>query len=391
MANDITEANLTKRKRLLTLLMLAFSIAALAYGIHWFILGRHHETTDDAYVVGNLVGVTPRIGGTVVAVLADNTDFVQTGQVLARLDDADARLALARASADLGSAVRQVRQSYEGREQQSANIAVKQRELERTEADLVRREQAVAVQAVSREEVEHARAARDQARAELDLAHAQYAVSAAQVAGTTVTTHPAVKQAEARLREAYLALSRCIIPAPESGQIAKRSVQVGQQITAGMPLMAIIPLHQIWVEANFKEDQLQGMRVGQPAKLVSDLYGDSAPFNGKVAGLSPGTGSVFSLLPAQNASGNWIKIVQRLPVRIALDPQELAKHPLRVGLSMKVTVAADTAGSAVANTPATRYETHVYDVDEKEVSALIDGILKTNLGPATHGDAQPAR
>jgi membrane fusion protein (multidrug efflux system) len=384
MTMESQAANPNKRKRLLTLLAIVFAAAALAYGVHWFIHGRHHESTDDAYVAGNVVGVTPRIAGTVVAVLADNTDFVRAGQVLVKLDDADARLALARAGADLGEAVRHVRQTFEGRIQQGANLAVKRRELERSEADLVRREQAVAVQAVSKEEAEHARAARDQARSELDLARAQYAASEAQVAGTTVIAHPAVKQAEARLREAYLALRRCVIRAPESGQIAKRSVQVGQQVAAGAPLMAIIPLHQIWVDANFKEDQLQGMGIGQPVELVSDLYGNSVEFHGKVAGFSPGTGSAFSLLPPQNASGNWIKIVQRLPVRIALDPQELARHPLRVGLSMKVTVDTKTPGAPVAsaNAPTTRSETHVYDEDEDEnaVAALIRGILSANLG-----------
>ena len=372
------EDNPNKRKRLLLILALVFAAAAIAYGLHWYLHGRHHESTDDAYVAGNVVGVTPRIGGTVVAVLADDTDFVQAGQVLVKLDDSDARLNLARASADLGETVRQVRESFAGRAQQDANLALKQRDLDRAEADLVRREQAVAVQAVSKEEAEHARAARDLARSELDLARAQYAATEAQVGGTTIASHPAVKQAEAKLREAYLALGRCVIRAPESGQVAKRSVQVGQQVAPGTPLMAIIPQTQIWVEANFKEDQLQGMGIGQPVRMVSDLYGNSVEFHGKLAGFSPGTGSVFSLLPPQNASGNWIKIVQRLPVRIALDPAELAKHPLRMGLSMKVTVETKMPGPALASAATTRMETHVYDEDEKAVKALIQGILRSN-------------
>ncbi len=364
------------RKRRLLLLALVFSAAGLAYGVHWFWHGRHHESTDDAYVAGNVVGVTPRIGGTVVAVMADNTDFVRSGQILARLDDADARLALARASADLGEAVRQVNQTFAGRAQQDANLAVKQRDLDRAEADLARRDLAFAAQAVSREEAEHARATRDQTRAELNLARAQYAAAEAMVGGTSLAAHPAVKQAEVRLRETYLALGRCIIRAQEDGQIARRSVQIGQQVSAGTPLMAIIPQAQIWVDANFKEDQLQSMGIGQPVQLVSDLYGDAVMFHGKVAGFSPGTGSVFSLLPPQNASGNWIKIVQRLPVRIALDPAELGKHPLRLGLSMKATVETATPGAAQAGT--THMETHVYDEDEKAVAALIRGILRTN-------------
>ncbi|WP_296818824.1 HlyD family efflux transporter periplasmic adaptor subunit [Thiobacillus sp.] len=271
--------------------------------------------------------------------------------------------------------MRRISQTFEAHVQQAANLAVKQRTLEQAEADLVRRERAVAVDAISREEAEHARAARDKARSELDLARAQLAASKAEVGGTSVATHPAVKQAEARLREAWLALSRCEIRAPADGQVAKRSVQIGQQVAPGMALMAIVPMTQLWVEANFKEDQLKGMHIGQPVQLVSDLYGSGTTFHGTVAGLSPGTGSVFSLLPAQNASGNWIKIVQRLPVRIALDTKELAEHPLRVGLSMKVEVDTAAAGKTDSH-PATRYVTPVEDASGAD--ALIRSILRAN-------------
>ncbi|TCJ16388.1 HlyD family efflux transporter periplasmic adaptor subunit [Parasulfuritortus cantonensis] len=371
-------ANPAKRKRLLLILGLVFLAAALAWGGHWYLHGRHYRSTDDAYVAGNLIRVTPRIAGTVVAVLADDTDTVKQGQVLVQLDDADARLALDKAEADLAETVRQVARSFTLPGQERANLAVKQRRLDQAEADLARRERAVALDAVSREEAEHARAARDQARSELDLARAQLAAADAEVAGTTVTGHPAVKQAEARVREAWLALNRCAIRAAVDGQAAKRSVQVGQQVKPGDPLMALVPMTQLWVEANFKEDQLKGMAVGQPVTLVSDLYGDRVPFHGTVAGLSPGTGSVFSLLPAQNASGNWIKIVQRLPVRIALDPAELARHPLRVGLSMKAEVATAAAGRAGA--PAgTRYATPVYGEDLQGADAAIRAIVQANL------------
>jgi membrane fusion protein (multidrug efflux system) len=369
------QANPAKRKRLLSMLALAIAIAALAWGVHWYLHARNHEGTDDAYVAGNLVRVTPRVAGTVVAVLADDTDAVQQGQVLVRLDDTDARLALDKAEADLAETVRQIRQTFEARSEQAANLAVKQRNLAQAEADLARREQAVSVQAVSREEAEHARAARDKAKSELDLARAQLAAAEAAVAGTHVKTHPAVKQAEVRLREAWLALQRCAIRAPEAGQVAKRSVQVGQQVAPGTPLMAVVPTTQLWVEANFKEDQLDDVRVGQPVQLVSDLYGSGTTFHGTVVGLSPGTGSVFSLLPAQNASGNWIKIVQRLAVRIALDPRELAKYPLRVGLSMMVEV--DTTGKGKAQAlPETRYAMPVEDT--RGADALIRAILRAN-------------
>jgi len=369
------EANPAKRKRLLTILAVIFLVAGAIWGVRWFLHSRGHETTDDAYVAGNLVRVTPRIAGSVMAVLADDTDFVRQGQIVVKLDDTDARLALARAEADLGEIVRRISQTFEAHAQQAANLAVKQRTLEQAESDLARRERAVAVDAISREEAEHARAARDKARSELDLARAQLAASKAEVGGTTVATHPAVKQAEARLREAWLALNRCEIRAPAEGQVAKRSVQIGQQVAPGAALMAIVPMTHLWVEANFKEDQLKGMRIGQPAELVSDLYGSDRTFHGTVVGLSPGTGSVFSLLPPQNASGNWIKIVQRLPVRIALDPRELAEHPLRVGLSMTVEVETRAAGKKEAPS-ATRYVTPVEDATGAD--ALISSIVQAN-------------
>jgi membrane fusion protein (multidrug efflux system) len=369
------EANPAKRKRLLSILAAIFLLAVVVWASRWFLYSQGHETTDDAYVAGNMVRATPRIGGTVVAVLADDTDFVKQGQVLVKLDDTDARLALDKAEADLAETVRRISQAFDAHAEQAANLAVKQRILEQAQADLTRREQAVAVQAVSKEEAEHARAARDKAKAELDLAQAQLAAANAVVTGTSVASHPAVKQAEARLREAWLTLGRCEIRAPADGQVAKRSVQIGQQVAPGTVLMAIVPMAQLWVDANFKEDQLEGMVIGQPVQLVSDLYGSDFTFHGTVAGLSPGTGSVFSLLPPQNASGNWIKIVQRLPVRIALDPKELAQHPLRIGLSMKVDVETSAPGKAGA-LPAIRYETPVEDATGAD--ALIRSILQAN-------------
>jgi membrane fusion protein (multidrug efflux system) len=369
------QANPEKRKRQLTILALIFLVAGVAWGIHWYLHDRNRETTDDAYVSGNLIRVTPRVAGTVSAILVDDTDPVKQGQILVKLDDTDARLALDKTEADLGETVRRISQTFEARSQQAANLAVKQRTLEQAEADLARREKAVAVQAVSKEEAEHAHAARDKAKSELDLARAQLAASDAEVAGTSIETHPAVKQAEVRLREAWLALNRCEIRAPSDGQIAKRSIQIGQQIAPGTTLMAIVPMTQLWVEANFKEDQLEHMSIGQPVELVSDLYGSDFTFHGTVIGLSAGTGSVFSLLPAQNASGNWIKIVQRLPVRIALDPKELTDHPLRVGLSMKVEVETGLAGKK-ENPVVTRYETPVEN--SKGADALIRSIVQAN-------------
>lgn len=371
------QANPARRKQLLILFSVIFLFAAAAYGAYWFWHGRNHQTTDDAYVTGNLIRITPRIGGTVIAVMVNDTDQVKQGQVLVRLDETDARLALDRAEADLAETVRTISKSFQTRSQQSANLAVKQRAFEQSVIDFERRQEAAALLAISKEEADHAQAARDQARSELQLARAQLAAANADVAGTSIADHPAVKQAEARLREAWMSLRRCVIRAPEEGQVAKRSVQIGQQVSAGNALMALVPMTRLWVEANFKEDQLKNMKVGQPAQLISDLYGSDVTFEGTVVGLSPGTGSVFSLLPAQNASGNWIKIVQRLPVRIELDPEQLAAHPLRVGLSMKVEVKISAQDQAAARTPA-HDQTPVFEDDVNGVEERIRSIIEAN-------------
>ncbi len=368
----------SRRKQLLTILSVIFLFVAASYGVYWFLHGRNHQTTDDAYVTGNLIRITPRIGGTVIAVMADDTNQVRQGQVLVRLDETDAKLALDKAEADLAETVRTISKSFQTRTQQSANLAVKQRAFEQSVIDFERRQKAAALLAISKEEADHAQAARDQAKSEMQLARAQLAAANAEVAGTSVANHPAVKQAEARLREAWLTLRRCVIRAPEDGQVAKRSVQVGQQVSAGNALMALVPMTQLWVEANFKEDQLRNMKIGQPVKLVSDLYGSNVTFTGTVVGLSPGTGSVFSLLPAQNASGNWIKIVQRLPVRIQLDPEELTAHPLRVGLSMKVEVKTSVTEQVHPASPP-HYQTPVFEDDLQGVEERIEAIIGANL------------
>jgi len=376
--------NSSKRSRALVILTLCFILIGLGYGVYWWIHGRHHETTDDAYVAGNLIRVTPRIAGTVVAVYADDTDLVQRGQLLARLDDADARVALAAADARLAGTVRQVKQMFSAVDQGRANVAIKEESLRQAEADAARRGGAAAADdAVSREELEHTVSALKRAQSELRLANSQLEGALAQVANTDVERHPAVKQAEAQVREAFLNLRRCEVRAADSGYVAKRTAQVGQQAAPGITMMVVVPLRQVWVEANFKEDQLQRMRIGQAVALKSDLYGSGVTLHGKVAGLAAGTGSVFSLLPPQNASGNWIKIVQRLPVRIALDPAELAKYPLRLGLSMKAVVeTADAAGESLAKVSPSgpRYETAVYGDDEKEAGQRMREIIAANLG-----------
>lgn len=388
MSEKTKKNNAAQRSRVLVVLVLVFLLAGVGYGAYWWLHSRNFETTDDANVAGNLIRITPRVAGTVVAVYADDTDLVRRGQLLARLDDADARVALAGAEAHLADTVRQVRQMFHAVEQSQANIALKQENLRQAQSDARRRgdaapDGAVGADAISREEREHADSALKRAQSELRLAESQFEGAQARVARTDPEHHPAVRQAAAQVREAFLNLERCAILAPESGYVAKRVVQLGQQIAPGTALMVVVPLRQVWVEANFKEDQLKRMRIGQAVEMKSDLYGSSVVHHGKVVGLAAGTGSVFSLLPPQNASGNWIKIVQRLPVRVALDPADLAKYPLRIGLSMKAEVETrDASGESLARVAPTgpRYETDVYVDDEKAAERRIAEIVFANLG-----------
>lgn len=369
-----------RRKRLLIRLALAFVLIGIVYSAYWFLIGRFSETTDDAYVAGNVVGVSPQISATVVAIDADETDLVQQGQSLVRLDDTDTQIALDQAKASLAQTVRQVRQMFDNVGRLRATVRLRETDVARTKEDLARRETLVAAQAVSQEDVEHAKTAYEGAQAALRVAQHDYQAAVALVAGTTVQHHPLVEEAKARLRAAYVAWERHAILSPVSGYVAKRSVQVGQRVAPGTPLMAIVPLNQLWVDANFKEDQFANIRIGQPVTMTADLYGGSVVYHGKVLGVGAGTGSAFALLPPQNASGNWIKIVQRIPVRISLYPSELARKPLRIGLSMKVDI--DThrrSGDILARTPTRQvlYSTAVPS-DIAAADKLISSIIRAN-------------
>ena len=333
MSND-----LPNRRKLLALVIGAFVVGAVGYTAYWALVLRHSEATDDAYVNGNVVQITSQVPGTVIKIQADDTDFVKAGTTLVQLDTADARVALDEAESQLAKTVRQVRNLYVTSGQLDATVHQREAELTRAQQDFQRREQLAAIGAVSGEEIQHARDTLRGAEAATTAARQQLAAHQALVDRTTVEDHPDVRNAAARLREAYLAYSRTALPAPVSGYVAKRSVQLGQRVSPGAPLMAVVPLDQVWVDANFKEGQLKSMRVGQPVALTADLYGGKLEYHGRVAGFGAGTGGAFALLPAQNASGNWIKIVQRVPVRIALDRAELEAHPLQVGLSMQVKV-----------------------------------------------------
>ncbi|KVG86880.1 hemolysin D [Burkholderia ubonensis] len=370
-----------KRKRMMTLLVAVIVIAAIAYGLYYFLVARFHESTDDAYVNGNVVQITPQVTGTVIAVKADDTQTVKAGDSLVLLDPADSQVALQQAEANLAQTVRQVRGLFVNDDQYRAQVALRQSDLSRAEDDLRRRLAVAQTGAVSQEEISHARDAVKSAQASLDTAQQQLASNRALTANTTIASHPNVLAAAAKVRDAYLTNARNTLPAPVTGYVAKRSVQVGQRVSPGTPLMSVVPLNAVWVDANFKEVQLNHMRIGQPVELTADIYGSSVVYHGKVVGFSAGTGSAFSLLPAQNATGNWIKVVQRLPVRIELDPKDLEKHPLRIGLSMQVDVnIKDESGNQLGNVQNTVYQTDVFAKYGDEANAEIARIVAENAG-----------
>jgi membrane fusion protein, multidrug efflux system len=336
--NSHPDAAGRRRWRMLAVSLTAFGGIGAAYAAYWAGVLRYHETTDDAYVNGNIVQITPQVSGTVVAVSADDTQFVKAGQTLVQLDQADAKVALDEAEAQLARTVREVRNLFATTAGLDAVVASRRTELAQVQQDYERRRQLGDSGAVSGEELQHARDAVKAAQSALASAQQQLVANRARVDGTTLDDHPDVRAASAAVRNAYLTYSRTTLPAPVAGFVAKRNVQLGERVSPGAALMAVVPLDQVWVDANFKEPQLAGMRVGQPVTVHADLYGSSITYHGTVAGFGAGTGAAFSLLPAQNATGNWIKIIQRVPVRIALDPQDLASHPLQIGLSMKVDV-----------------------------------------------------
>lgn len=339
-----------KRKKIMLTIGAIFGVAAIAYGAYWAMVSRYIEDTDNAYVQGNVVQITPQIASTVTKIYADDTAVVKAGQPLIALDTADADVALAQAEAQLAQTVREVRTLYASQAQASANVAVREAELARVKDDLARRKALAGSGAVSAEEIRHAESAVAAAEAALAAAKEQLASGRALTEGTSVAQHPNVQRAAARVQEAMLAQSRTILFAPVGGEVAKRSVQVGQRVNPGSPVMAIVPLDQFWVDANFKESQLRDMRVGQKVTLTADVYGGKVKYDGKVIGMAAGTGSAFALLPAQNATGNWIKVVQRVPVRIALEPKQLTEHPLRIGLSMHAEVDLhDQSGARLGN------------------------------------------
>jgi len=366
-----------KRKRQLLLLTLALIVVAIGLFLYWFLHARFFEETDDAYVGGNVVQISAQVGGTVTAIKADDTQVVKAGQQLVALDAADTKLALAQAEAALAQAVRQTRQTFLNNDTLAANVTAAETNLARARDDLQRRQAGIASGAVSQEDLSHAQDAVKNANASLEQARASLAANRALTDHTSVTEHPNVLQASTQVRNAYLNFARVNIVAPVSGFVSKRSVQLGQRIAPGNPLMAIVPLEQVWIDANFKEGQLKHIRIGQPVEVIADVYGSGVKYKGTVVGFSAGTGGAFSLLPAQNATGNWIKVVQRVPVRIALDPQEVQAHPLRVGLSTTATVDIHGDGKALEVAP-TNFQTNVYSDLGKQADEIVDRIISDN-------------
>jgi membrane fusion protein (multidrug efflux system) len=385
------------RKKALTGVTAVVLLAGLGYGAHWALVLNHFESTDNAYVQGNVVQITPQVPGTVLAISADDTDHVKAGQWLVRLDPADAQIALDQAEATLAQTVREVRTLYAnnktGQAQislRSADLARAQSEVARLQDDVNRRQPLLASGAVGREEFNHitaqlsaAKSSAAAARSGEQAAREQLAASQSLTEGTSPEQHPSVLRAGAKVREAMLALQRTELVAPVDGFVARRNVQLGQRVQAGAPLMSVIALNEVWVEANFKENQLKNLRLGQSVELFADVYGSQVTYHGSIAGMGAGTGAAFALLPAQNATGNWIKVVQRVPVRIQLDKAELAAHPLRVGLSMDAKVdISQTDGPVLASdaaTPTAR-QTAVLASDSAAADALVQRIIAANLG-----------
>lgn len=403
-ANTVDNAALkmdaqTRRKKGLKAVALVVALAGAGYAAYYHFVSSHYEHTDNAYVQANIVQITPLVGGTVLTIGADDNDRVKAGQVLVKLDAADAQVALDQAQAQLAQTVREVRTLFANNAALTAQISLRQADVDkartevaRLQEDVTRRAPLLATGAVGKEEYNHATAQLNASRSALAAAESALAAAREQLAsnqslteGTSVAQHPNVARAAARVREAYLALHRVDLVAPVDGYIAKRSVQLGQRVQAGSPLMALVTLDQPWVDANFKESQLKNVRIGQEATLTADVYGQKVVYHGTVSGLGAGTGAAFSLLPAQNATGNWIKIVQRVPVRIALDAAEVKAHPLRVGLSMEVELdVSKQDGPMLAASPRQGVvaQTTVYDNQQRDAETLVHRIIQSNLGAA---------
>ncbi|WP_047276682.1 MULTISPECIES: HlyD family secretion protein [Pseudomonas] len=380
------------RKRKLWLGALALLVVLGIVGVWaWHELyGRWSESTDDAYVNGNVVEITPLVTGTVVSIGVDDGDLVHEGQVLLNFDPSDAQVGLQSAEANLARTVRQVRGLFSNVNGMKAQVAAQKSEVQKAQDNYSRRKSLAAGGAISQEELSHARDDLASAQSALRNAEQQLNTTTALVDNTAVANHPDVLAAAAQLRQAYLEHARTTLIAPVTGYVAKRTVQLGQRVQPGTALMAVIPLNQLWIDANFKETQLHNMRIGQPVEIESDIYGSDVKYSGSIDSIGAGTGSAFALLPAQNATGNWIKIVQRVPVRIHINADQLAQHPLRVGLSTVVEVNLhDQSGPVLAQQPPQKatFTTNVYEKQLADAEALIARLIDRNSAALSNAAA----
>ena len=374
-----------KSRRAPTIVLICVLAGLAAFGIYYFAVAHNEVETEDAYVNGNLVRLTPQVSGTVIGINTDETQFVEQGQVLVELDPHDTEVALAQAKANLGQTVRDVAQLFAQEARDAAAVSTQQTLYTQATQDLERDRTVFALHGVSDETLKHDEHTVRTAQSGLEQARATLTSTRAQIVGATPETHPRVLQAEANLRTAWLAAARTRVVAPTSGYVVRRAVQLGQQVTPGTEMLAIVPVDSVWIDANFKENQLRSLRIGQPVQVSADMYGSHVSYHGKVLGLVAGTGSALAVLPAQNASGNWIKIVQRLPVRVGLDPNELAQHPLLIGLSINVHVdVKDQSGAALSKQAAWKaaVSTDAYADQLSGVDVQIQEILASNLGRA---------
>ncbi len=370
-----------QRKKGLSIFILLLLLIAIGSAAYWFFFIKGFEETEDAYVSGNQVMVSAQVAGNIAKINVDNMDPVQAGDVLLELDDTNAKLSFEQAKSNLANAVRQISQLNYTVKQLKSAVRANEITLAQAQGNLNRRVQLVKDGAIDKESFQHAKEAVELAKANLMTSQNQLEANQALLLDGPLSEQPQIQNAVSNLKQAWLNLERTKIRSPIKGYVARRNAQVGQAVSVGGALMAVVTTDQMWLDANFKETQLTHMRIGQPVEIHFDLYGKDKTFDGKVVGIEMGTGSAFSLLPTQNATGNWIKVVQRVPVRIQLDPQQLAENPLRIGLSATVKVnVSDSQGETLRNkAPSTTlYSTNVLQYDESAVNNLIESIIRDN-------------
>jgi len=375
--------NQKKRNNILLLLAFFFLLCGGGYAYYYYTYGQFYESTDNAYVGQNIVYVTPQTTGNVNAIYVSEMQNVKAGDKLAQLDSRDAQLAFSSAKMALAESVRQIKQTQMLKDEAKNAISVAQVNLDKTKADLERNKFLLSKGAITGERFQNLEFAKDSADATLQMANKKLLSINALLKDKDISKNPQVQNAILRVQKTYLDLKRCDILAPVSGMIAKKNLSLGESVTPNATILSIVPQQDFWVDANFKETQLQHIRIGQDVKLISDLYGNDMTFHGKIEGIAAGTGAVFSLLPAQNASGNWIKIVQRVPVRITLDPKEIQTHPLQVGSSMSITVDLHKQDGGflkrVTSKDENKLNYKLYDNSDNEAKALVKEIIEQNL------------